>query len=85
MERSLTVIFDGWSLAHRPSSPGAVHLWALLENIPAGVEAILALPAPIAGDLAPQIKVEQIHTAETAGGQLRWEQCTPGGCNQASK
>lgn len=74
MVRSLTVVLDGWGLSYRPDSPEAVHLWALLENLPPGLNAILAVPTRFAGDLPVKIETKLIYTPDTTEGRLRWEQ-----------
>ena len=37
------VLYDGWTLVRQPNHPAALHLLALLENLPADVQANLAL------------------------------------------
>lgn len=76
MERSLIVLLDGWTLAYQSNTPGAVHLWTLLENLPACCQTILATPAPLSGELPDGIEAWIVNTPPTPGGRLIWEQRT---------
>lgn len=71
MPNSVRLLFDGWSLARHPCSPAALHLLAILENLPSSIEPIVALPeAP--PDWFPQVPV---HIQETSIHSLfTWEQ-----------
>jgi hypothetical protein len=67
----LRVLFDGWQLARQPGSPAAMHLLAILENIPSGVQPILAVPEAPA-EWFPQVIT---HVQETLPqNRFAWEQ-----------
>ncbi len=56
-----------------PISPSALHLLAILENLPAEIEPIVAFPEPAPkwmGDIPVEIQL----TSNTPTGRLRWEQ-----------
>lgn len=73
MVSPLRILFDGWPIAHHPASPAALHLLAILENIPSGVQPIVAVPeAP--PEWFPQVP---FHVQETpTQDQFIWEQCS---------
>lgn len=68
----MKVLFDGWALAYAPNSPGAIHLLALLEQVPGGVQALVALPAALASPLPPP--AEPLISSTPPGALLVWEQ-----------
>ncbi len=70
----ITVLYNGWPLARAANSPAALHLLALLENLPDGMKAIVALPEAAPAWIPEDIPVEVRPTEGTAGGQLRWQQ-----------
>ncbi len=70
----MIVLFDGWAFVHQPNSPGAVHLWSLLENLSANCQAILAIPAPLSNKPPGDIETKLIHAPDTPSSRLRWEQ-----------
>jgi hypothetical protein len=41
----MRVLYDGWSLVHDPLSPESLHLLALLDHLPPGIEPVVAFPA----------------------------------------
>lgn len=70
----LRVLYDGWSLTYEPLSPAALHLLALLENLPADVEPIVALPGNPPSWL-PETIDTHVHSIERGSARrLRWEQ-----------
>lgn len=70
----IRVLYDGWSLVRQPNSPAALHLFTLLEQRHAEVEAMVALPeaAPdwLPGGAIPRL----LPTPDTVRGRLAWEQ-----------
>ncbi|MBN2149551.1 MAG: glycosyltransferase [Anaerolineales bacterium] len=72
----IPVLYDGWSLVHQPNSPAALHLIALLENLPHSVQPILALPGKKPEWLAQTVEVQQQLTPARASAHLAWEQRT---------
>jgi len=70
----LRVLYDGWPLIYEPLSPAALHLLALLENLPGDVQPIVALP----GSPPPWFEKNiDTHTQAMEQGmtrRLRWEQ-----------
>lgn len=71
MSPLLRVLFDGWSLARHPGSPAAMHLLAILENLPSEVQPILAVPEAPAEWFPPV----PVHIQETPPqSQFTWEQ-----------
>jgi glycosyltransferase involved in cell wall biosynthesis len=77
------VLYDGWPLAYQPNSPAALHLLALLENLPPSVEAVVALPAQAPAWMPEVIQVQVSATPNRAAARLGWEQRTlPGLANK---
>jgi len=70
----ISVLYDGWALVHQPTHPAALHLLALLENLPAEVQATLALPGPAPDWLPPGLAVQVIETSPGSSARLGWEQ-----------
>ncbi len=69
MSSPLRVLFDGWALIRHPGSPAALHLLAILENIPSEVQPVVAVPeAP--PEWFPQFPIQIQETAN----QFTWEQ-----------
>lgn len=70
----LKVLYDGWSWVYSPNSPAALHLVALLAQLPAEVQAQVALPGGPPGwfpeNARPLVEV----TADTPRARLAWEQ-----------
>lgn len=69
---SIRVLYDGWPLITQPNSPSALHLRAILAQLPEQVEALVALPDELSlgGDVATAIQP----TPNSPCGRLRWEQ-----------
>lgn len=74
MQAEIRVLYDGWPLVHLPDSSQTIHLWQILNHIPVGVKALLALPGPAPSWLPPTLVTQQWATPNTPAGQLRWEQ-----------
>ena len=71
MHKSVRVLFDGWSLVYHPCSPAALHLLAILENLPEGVQPSVALPgSPPEWFPAVPFQILKIRTHD----QFTWEQ-----------
>jgi len=68
------VLYDGWPLAYQPCEPAALHLLALLELHPPGIQPVLALPAPSINPLPEGVAVLLRPFADTSLNRLRWEQ-----------
>jgi glycosyltransferase involved in cell wall biosynthesis len=67
------VLYDGWPLVRNPTSPGSLHLLAILENLPDDIDPIVAFPESVPmwmGDILAEIRL----TPNTPLGRLRWEQ-----------
>jgi glycosyltransferase involved in cell wall biosynthesis len=43
---ALTILYDGWPIARQPASPAALHLLALLSQLPPQVQPLVAMPEP---------------------------------------
>jgi hypothetical protein len=74
MSLRLNILYDGWSLAYQATSWEAIHLLSLLANLPAGIQARVALPAPPFDPLPAGIETLLQPVENTRWGQLRWEQ-----------
>lgn len=73
------VLYDGWPLAYQPQSPAALQLLTILELHPAGIEPVVALPAP-SFHLLPQAVATLYQPAgEGPASRLGWEQRTLSG------
>ena len=70
----LRVLYDGWPLVYQPESPAALHLLALLENLPGEVEPVVALPSPPPEWLPDRLQLHILQTGRGTPGRLRWEQ-----------
>lgn len=69
----VTILYDGWPAVYAPFTPAAMHLQAVLAQLPERIQPIVAVPDSPPGWLS-NIPV-QIHPARnTASGRLRWEQ-----------
>jgi glycosyltransferase involved in cell wall biosynthesis len=68
----MKILFDGWALAYAPNSPAAIHLQALLEQVPGQVQALVALPSAPAAPLP--FLAESLIRATPPGARLAWEQ-----------
>ncbi|OGO31570.1 MAG: hypothetical protein A2Z16_04090 [Chloroflexi bacterium RBG_16_54_18] len=68
------VLYDGWALAYQPCEPAALHLLALLELHPPGIQPVLALPGlsmnPVPGGVTVLLRTYP----DTPVNRLRWEQ-----------
>jgi len=52
------VLYDGWPLVRNPTSPGSLHLLAILENLPDDIDPIVAFPESVpmwVGDILAEI------------------------------
>lgn len=76
MSQKLNILYDGWSLAYQAASWEAIHLLSLLANLPAGVQAQVALPAPPFEALPAGIETLLQPVENNRWGRLRWEQIT---------
>src|SRR3990172_1249384 len=70
----LRVLYDGWPLVYQPESPAALHLLALLENLPGEVEPVVALPSQPPGWLPDRLQAHIHQAGEGTPARLRWEQ-----------
>jgi glycosyltransferase involved in cell wall biosynthesis len=71
MHDPLRVLFDGWSYVHHPGSPAALHLLAILENLPEEVQPVVALPES-PPEWFPSVPFEILKTP--LRDQFTWEQ-----------
>ncbi len=70
----MRVLYDGWALVNQPERPAALHLLALLENMPDEVEPVVALPSEPPNWFPSGVQA-QIFQSEGEGlNRLRWEQ-----------
>lgn len=70
----IKVLYDGWSLVRQPNSPAALHLYTLLCQRHAQVEALVALPEQ-PPDWLPEGAIPHVlPTLNTERDRLRWEQ-----------
>lgn len=69
----LTILYDGWSLIHKPYSPEAMHLLALLAHLPPQVQPVVALPAP-PPTWMPAVATHVHLLKGSSFDQLKWEQ-----------
>jgi glycosyltransferase involved in cell wall biosynthesis len=76
MSQRLNILYDGWSLAYQVTSWEAIHLLSLLANLPAGVRAQVALPAPPFDPLPAGIEAVLQPVENNRWGRLLWEQLT---------
>ncbi len=74
MSQRITVLYDGWSLAYQVASWEAIHLLSLLANLPASVQAQVALPALPQDPLPAGIEALLQPVENNLWGRLRWEQ-----------
>ncbi len=73
----LRVLYDGWPLAFEPVSPSALHLLEILDSLPAGIDAWLALPREIQNPLQANIHpLIETPVARFGGRRMVWEQAT---------
>lgn len=68
------VLYDGWALARAPSSPAAMHLLALLPNLPEQVQAVVALPGPSPHILPAKVELLRQNVSASTAARLGWEQ-----------
>ncbi len=73
---NLHILYDGWPLLREPADPAALHLLALLANLPASVQATVALPAAPPPWLPANLALHSHQAADTPGARLAWEQRT---------
>lgn len=73
LQKPCTVLFDGWPLVDRPTSPEALHLLAILEQLPEQVRPVVALPTARPAWL-PQVPVEVLSGTQRRVSRLAWEQ-----------
>lgn len=68
----LRVLFDGWPLSRAPNSPAALHLLAILAQLPESIQPVVAFPEPSPAWTPPRA---QAHTEATPlAARLKWEQ-----------
>lgn len=80
----MRVLFDGWPLVHPAGVPPVLHLLALLEALPPGVEALVALPGASPHRLPERVDQLRLPSAADERSRLRWEQrLLPGLARQA--
>ncbi len=73
---AFSMIFDGWPVVYQPASPASLHLLFVLENLPAAVHPIVALPGS-PPDWLPENATPSLYpTPNTPWGRLRWQQRT---------
>ncbi len=70
----MKVLYDGWPLVYAPNSPEALHLLAILSQLPAQVQAVAGLPGASFHPLPPGVDTQQAPMPFTEFGRLRWEQ-----------
>ena len=70
----LSILYDGWALAHQPNHPAAIHLLTLLHYHPADLPARLALPAVSLHPIPESIQTHLIPVKADLRGRLDWEQ-----------
>lgn len=69
----MRILYDGWSLVHQPCTPASLHLLSILENLPAEIIPLVALPEP-APDWFNFPDTILSPTPATPWGRLRWQQ-----------
>jgi hypothetical protein len=76
MAAGLRILYDGWPLLREPSSPSALHLWAILEGLAEEITPIVALPDETPPWLAAsgRLLVKPAPHEDTPRGRLAWEQ-----------
>lgn len=70
----LSILYDGWALAHQPNHPAAIHLLTLLHYHPADLPARLALPAVSFHPIPESMQTHLIPVKADLRGRLDWEQ-----------
>jgi len=70
----LSILYDGWAIAHQPNHPAAIHLLTLLHYHPADLPASIALPALSLHPIPESISSYLIPTKADLRGRLDWEQ-----------
>ncbi len=72
----MRVLYDGWDVVYAPNSPASLHLFDLLSQQPASIEACIALPGAGGGAdwLPDRVRVEISPQENTSANRLRWEQ-----------
>ena len=68
----IRVLYDGWSLVSQPNSPAALHLRAILAQLPEQVEALVALPGELSLETDAATVIQP--TPDSPWGRLCWEQ-----------
>jgi hypothetical protein len=69
----MRILYDGWSLVHQSCTPASLHLLSILENLPAEIIPLVALPEP-APDWFNFPDTILSPTPATPWGRLRWQQ-----------
>jgi hypothetical protein len=69
----MRILYDGWSLVHQPCTPASLHLLSILENLPAEIIPLVALPEP-APDWFNFPDTILSPTPANPWGRLRWQQ-----------
>ncbi|HSF83530.1 MAG TPA: glycosyltransferase [Anaerolineales bacterium] len=72
----MRVLYDGWALVYQPEHPAALHLLALLENLPVEVEPVVVLPSQPPAWLPSSAQAYIFPTRAGLPNRLRWEQLT---------
>lgn len=70
----LSILYDGWALAHQPNHPAAIHLLTLLHYHPPEIPAIIALPSKSMHGLADSLMIHTVPTLNHPRQRLTWEQ-----------
>ncbi len=70
----LSVLYDGWAVAHQPNHPAAIHLLTLLHYHPPDIYARIALPAESIHDLPGSLMIHTIPTPDHPRQRINWEQ-----------
>ena len=70
----LSILYDGWALAHQPNHPAAIHLLTLLQYHPPDLPAAIALPGASWHALPESFTVYTLPTPNHPRQRFTWEQ-----------
>lgn len=70
----LSILYDGWALAHQPNHPAAIHLLTLLHYHPPKIPAHIALPGKSLHAIPESIELHSVPTPNQPRQRLTWEQ-----------
>lgn len=68
------ILYDGWPLVFEPESPAALHLFELIDALPEGFEALLALPGPVDLPAGLSAQADIIPFNRRRASPMAWEQ-----------